>query len=138
MDYKGYCFWASDIPDPEAPHYIVITSSANPESYVLVVVISSIKYKDEEGTVPKYYDKACELNVGDIVDDKGRSLIIKPSFVRYEWSQEIKEETLMLKQFQSAYKYKCKISDELLKRIQEGAKKSEELEERFKKYFPYF
>lgn len=138
MEYKGYCFWADDVPDPDAPHYIVIASSANPEGCVFVVVVSSIKYKDENKTIPKYYDKACELNVGDIKDDSGNNLIIKPSFIRYEYSVEMKEEVLRLKQFKSNYKYKCKISDELLKRIQDGAKKSDNLEERFQKYFPYF
>ena len=136
MDYKGYCLWADDIPNSFSPHYIVITSSENPEGMVLVVAISSIKYKKDGSE--KYYDKSCILTVTDIIDENGKSILTKPSFIRYEYAQEIKSNQLLTKQFANQYKYKCKISDELLKRIQDGAKQSQELQPRFFKYFDLF
>ena len=136
MDYKGYCLWADDVPNPEAPHYIVITSSANPNDMVMVVAISSIKYKTDGAE--KYHDKACLLSVGDIVDDKGRPIITKPSFIRYEYAIDVRTKDILSKQFGNKYRYKCKISEELLKRIQDGAKISEDLEPRFQKYFDFF
>ncbi len=136
VNYKGYCLWADDIPDPLAPHYIVVTSDSNPEGLMLVCVISSIKYKPD-GT-PKYHDTACLIHPGEITDESGRSIITKPSFVRYQYACEMESNDILLKQLSGKYKYKCKISDALLKRIQDGAKISLELEPRFKKYFDYF
>lgn len=136
MDYKGYCLWADDIPNTDAPHYIVIASSENPEGKVLVVAISSIKYR-ENGS-EKYYDKACILSENDIIDDKGNNVLSRPSFIRYEYAVEIVHKDLLKKQFNNHYRYKCKISDDLLKRIQDGAKISQELEPRFCKYFNFF
>lgn len=136
MVYKGYCFWASNIPNPIAPHFIIITSDAMPDNFVMLVVVSSIKYRSD-GT-EKYYDKSCVLNVGDIIDNNGRNVITKPSFIRYCYTTEINASEIIKNQFKSVYKYKCKISNSLLKRIQDGAKVSPELEEHFKKYFNYF
>lgn len=136
MDYKGYCLWADDVPNPEAPHYIVVTSSTNPDDMVMVVAISSIKYRGD-GT-EKYHDTSCLLSVGEILDDKGNSIITKPSFIRYEYAIDMKAKDILSKQFANNYRYKCKISEELLKRIQIGATVSEELEPRFQKYFDYF
>lgn len=136
VNYKGYCLWADDVPDPLAPHYIVITSDLNPAGLVLVCAISSVKYK-LDGTA-KYHDTACLIHPGDILDEQGRSVITKPSFVRYQYACEMESNELLLKQLAGKYKYKCKISDELLKRIQDGAKISVELEPRFRKYFDYF
>ena len=28
MDYKGYCLWADDVPNPKAPHYIAYDTEA--------------------------------------------------------------------------------------------------------------
>lgn len=136
MDYKGYCLWADDVPNSGAPHYIVITSSADPNDMVMIVAISSIKYKADGSE--KYHDKACLLSVGDIVDDNGKSIITKPSFIRYEYAIDRKKQDILSKQFAAKYQYRCKISDELLKRIQDGAKISQELEPRFQKYFDFF
>lgn len=46
MDYRGYCLWAPDIPSVDAPHFVVVSSSKNPQQQYLVVAISSIKYND--------------------------------------------------------------------------------------------
>lgn len=136
MDYKGYCLWADDIPDTTAPHYIVIASSEDENGYVLVLAISSIKYRSDGS--PKYYDPACVLNAGDIVDDTGKNVITKPSFVRYQYAVEMLPQAIFAKQLGRCYRYQCKISAALLKRIQDGARISAELEPRFRKYFDLF
>ena len=102
----------------------------------MIVAISSIKYKSD-GT-ERYHDKACLLSVGDIVDESNNFIITKPSFIRYEYAIDMTTKDILSKQFTNRYKYKCKISDELLGRIQEGAKNSKELEPRFQKYFDFF
>lgn len=136
MNYKGYCLWASDVPNANAPHYIVIVSDKDPENKHLVVAISSIKYKPD-GT-PKYYDSACVLSEDDIIDENGQKALNKPSFLRYEYSTALDASDLFMKQVFSVYQYKCKISDELLRKIQYGATISRELPARFRKFFEYF
>lgn len=136
MNYKGYCLWADDVPDEKAPHYIVISSDEDEDGNVLVLAISSIKY-NIDGT-PKYYDKACPINIGDIIDCNGKNIITKPSFIRYQYAVELPSALILEKQLNNKYKYKSKISEELLKRIQDGSKISLELEPRLKKYFKYF
>lgn len=98
-----------------APHYIVIVSDVNPKREYLVIAISSIKYKSD-GT-PKYYDTSCELGINDIKDDAGNNVLTKPSFMRYEYSTAINSSDLLMKQVFAKYTYKCKIADQLLKRI---------------------
>lgn len=136
MNYKGYCLWASDVPNPSAPHYIVIISDKDPENKYLVVAVSSIKYKED--ATPKYYDPACVLSVDDIVNENGQKVLSKASFVRYEYSVALNANDLFMKQIFSVYQYKCKISDQLLQKIQYGATVSRELPARFKRFFEYF
>lgn len=136
MNYKGLCFWAGNIPTPEAPHYIIIITEPNEKGEALAVVVSSIKYFDDGKA--KYYDPACVLNVGDIKNEQGKNLIIKKSFIRYEYTTVIDVNKIITNQFKSIFKYKCVISSELLKRIQDGAKISKELALRFKQYFTWF
>lgn len=136
MDYKGYCLWASDIPSQEAPHYIIVVSNQTPNKEYLVVVISSIKYR-EDGTT-KYYDPACVLSVDDIKDGQGKNVLTKPSFIRYQFALAMPVNMLLEKQIFAGYTVKCQISDTLLQRIQEGARESKELPIRLKRFFDYF
>lgn len=142
MNCKGVCFFAS-VPNAEAPHYIVIVSDANPSGEMLLIPISSIKFSDYsrysyKGKTCKYYDDACVFDAGDIKADDGRDVIIKPSFARYEWAQIISQGNLLAKQVARDFSYKCAVSDEILKRIQDGAKKSKELAPIYKKFFDWF
>ncbi len=133
---KGCCYWTDDIPSEEAPHYIVIASDTLPEGLVLVVAISSIKY-NEKGE-RKFYDSACELSIDDIKTDSGENVLCRLSYVRYQYSVEMYEKDIIERAFSGRYQFKCRVSDELLKRIQEGALKSRELPSRYKKkYFGF-
>ena len=139
MDYKGCCIWASDIPDEEHPHYIVVISSPDEDGLVLIALISSIKFKSDgrfayDGQKCQYYDKSCLLEEGCITEH----IPSKPSFVAYKWSEAVKADDLFQKQVLSVYKYKANISEDLLRKIQDGAKASGQIEERFEKYFELF
>jgi hypothetical protein len=130
VDFDGLCFHADDIPNVGFPHFIVIISKTV-QGKALLVPISSIK----DG---KYYDKACELNKNDIIDEGGRHILSKPSFVRYQWAQEVNIALITANKFDGKYQYQCKVSNDILLKIQNGAKKSKELEARFRKYFEFF
>jgi hypothetical protein len=132
MDFNGTCFLADDVPlNSTIPHFIVIFSKTLPNNKVLLVPISSIK-------PDKYYDKACVLNENDIIDENGKSILSKPSFVRYQWAQESDIRSIMDKKFNGMYRYQCKIANSVLLKIQDGAKKSKELKPYLKKYFDFF
>lgn len=131
MNVKGYCLLAFDIPEPNNKHYIVIASDEMPDGKVLILPISSIK-KD------KYHDSSCEFEVDEIKNEEGKNLLSKPSYIRYNEAREVSSAIILSKQIQHIYKYKCKISNDILHKIQEGAKQSDEFAEYFKKYFDYF
>lgn len=99
MHCKGVCFFA-DVPNAEAPHYIVIVSDANA--------------------------------------DDGRDVIVMPSFARYEWAKAIKQSEVAKRQLMQSFRYKCIVSDEILRRIQNGTKTSKELPPIFRKFFKIF
>lgn len=133
---KGCCYWTDDIPSEDAPHYIIISSDTLSDGLVLVVVISSIKY-NERGE-KKFYDSACVLSVDDIKTESGEQVLTKSSFIRYQYAIELHEKDIIERTLSGRYQFKCRISDELLSRIQVGAIKSRELSPRYKKkYFGF-
>ena len=131
MNVKGSCLLAFDIPTQNSKHYIVIASDEMPDGKVLILPISSIKPN-------KYHDSSCEFDVDEIKNEIGQNLLSKPSYIRYNEAREISSSIILNKQIQKIYKYKCKISDEVLLKIQNGAKHSDEFADYFKKYFDYF
>lgn len=145
MDLSGYCFWAKNYPEEDSTsHYIVIASNTNAEGKALVVPISSVKFLDcysrykLDGKFCKRYDEACVIRENEITKStNGNSLITKPSFIRYDWAKEV-DIAKILENKDENLKLKNTISPDLLKRIQDGAKISEELEPRFEKYFHLF
>ncbi|MCA6085012.1 hypothetical protein [Candidatus Endomicrobiellum agilis] len=77
-------------------------------------------------------DKACILNIGD------HPKIKHQSFIFYQKAIEVSAPEIMIRVSSKEYNMAERLSDETLKKIQEGAKKSEFLPEKFKKYFEYF
>lgn len=65
-------------------------------------------------------------------------MITKSTYVLYKRAQEINIDKLNLAQLQGLLEYRCIVSNEILVKIQEGAKKSINLQERFYKYFDLF
>lgn len=143
VDLKGLCFHGGDVPNTDYPHFIVIASDNNPEGKVLVVPFSSIKFNSTadyqyKGIPCKYYDDACVLDGNEIIDDNGKPVLNRPSFVRYEWALEIETSAVFTKKLHGIYRYKCRVPQDVLKRVQDGAKCSKEIKPYFSKYFSYF
>lgn len=138
MMLKGTLFWAEDIPAEGVPHFAVIVSQENEHGEVLIIPISSIKFSktgqmEYNGQRCKYYDNACVITPEDIP-----GIIKKPSFARYQYATVSSNFEFLKKQLQSIFKYKGNVSEELLIRIQNGAKISKEIPERYKKFFDFF
>lgn len=143
MPLKGVCFYGGDVPNANSPHFIVIISDRAPDNKVLLVPISSIKFNASsnfqyKGIPCKYYDDACVFDGTEIIADNGRPVLTKPSFARYEWALEVDAGLIFGKQLEGIYQYKCNVSETVLKRLQEGAKISQEIKPYFAKYFAYF
>jgi hypothetical protein len=140
---KGCCFYATDFPEPNYPHIIVVISGVKSDGKVLFVPISSIKFvsggKYEYKGVPcKYYDDSCIFTGNEIVREDGRPILNKPSFARYQWANEIRPADIIKKQLDKIYKYRCIVNSDVLKSLQNGAKISDNLEPIFQKYFDFF
>ena len=136
MDYKGYCLWASDVPAIGVPHYVIVSSGRDDDDNYLIVAISSIKYKPD--WTPRYFDESCVINVDDLKDENGNNILNKPSFARYQYSCVKSGKELLQKQISRGYSCKCKVSEELLRRIQKGAMISKDLPDDYKRFFAYF
>ena len=102
-----------------------------PDGKVMILPISSIKPH-------KYHDTSCEFVVDEIKDDNNRNLLSKPSYIRYNAAREISATTILGKQVQNIYRYKCRLSEDVLRKIQNGTKQSDELAPYFQKYFDFF
>lgn len=136
------CFHAEDVPAFGFPHFIVLISDAC-EDKALVIPISSIKFSGNakykyKNKSCKYYDDACVFDGTELSDDNGRAILTKPSFARYEWALEIDKTEIFKKQLDKVYSYKGYVTPQVLKALQDGAKKSKELKPYFNKYFPFF
>ena len=139
MILKGALFWAKDIPSVDSPHFVVIISCESKNGEVLAVPISSIKFSENgkmkyEGRSCKYYDNACVITALDIPN-----FITKPSFARYQYATAISANKILKKHSNSMLKYKCHVSDALVRRIQDGARISKEMRERrYVEFFDFF
>lgn len=112
----GECYYHNNIK------HIVIAVS---EKYEKVLVLS-ITSGD--------FDKSCELSVDDIIDNMGNHILKHTSYICYKFAFEF-EGYKTFEQFRRCYDYRCDITQELLERIQKGARTSRFLPKKFKKYF---
>lgn len=131
---KGACFYGGK-ESLFSDHLMVVISEPY-QGYSLAVPISSIKYKDD-GT-PRYYDKACVLEPTDIKQEDGRNVLTKKSFAFYKEAKEIAASQVIYDQIQKTLLYRCNVTPNILARVQQGAKESSDLEERYEKYFIAF
>lgn len=112
----GECYYHNRIE-----HIVIITTKK--ENIFLVLSITSGDF-----------DKSCEINPEDIVDNKGNKILTHKSYIGYKFAFEF-EKYKTCEEFRKTYIYRCNISQELLKKIWDGAKKSPYLQNKFKKYF---
>lgn len=106
-------------------HLKIVITDPDPENMVLVVSVASIT-----GTYT--HDNSCELSVGD------HPWIKHPSFIAYRYCNDLNQTKILQEHLRGEILLKDDISDELLERIQAGAKKTKFLAPKFRKYFQYF
>lgn len=112
----GECYF-----NKEKEHFVVI-SSKNKDKF-LIISITSLDY-----------DKSCKLEITDIVDNNGKQILKHTSYMAYKFAYEF-EDFKTFEMFRKIYNFKCVVSDVVLKKIYNGAKKSKYLQNKFKKYF---
>ncbi len=106
-------------------HLKIVISDPDAEDMVLVVSVSSITQKYR-------YDDSCELNAED------HPWIKHQSFIAYQHCTELNRTRILNEHFHGEIIMKEDITDELLRRIQDGAKKTKFLALKYKKYFQFF
>lgn len=112
----GECYYHNEI------EHLVIAVSKNKNKCLIVSITSN------------NYDKSCELNTEDIIDNNGNQVLKHTSYISYTHAQEF-EPYKTYEEFRKIFSYRCNITDELLQQIKNGALKSKYLQKRFKKYF---
>src|SRR6056297_2327314 len=111
--------------DSGKKHLKIVISDPDAEDMVLVVSVSSIPQRYR-------HDDSCELFVGD------HPWIKHPSFIAYNHCAELDRTKILSEHFSGEIILKEDISEELLLRIQEGAKRTKFLAQKYKKYFQFF
>jgi len=123
---KGSTFFKIDIVNEEKKlHLRFIISDPDPDNYVLVVNATTFYNTGRE-------DTSCILNNGD------HKKITHPSYIAYYKAEEVDITKLLNNKVKRKIDFKDNISKEVLIIIQEGAKNTRLLPNRFKKYFQYF
>ncbi|WP_096525242.1 hypothetical protein [Candidatus Endomicrobiellum trichonymphae] len=123
MGFKGITFWCDD--ESEKNHLRFVISDPDVYGNVLTVNMTTL-YNRERA------DISCVLDCGDHPGIKHES------FVAYQKALGVSVEKIMTKILRHCYKNTAKLTDEILRKIQEGAKKSNFLPQKLKKYFEYF
>ncbi len=139
MNIKGACYFSK----LHNEHIIVIISDTDEYNKALIVPLSSIKFIENGKSMYNSlkcspYDTACTLDIGDIVSDKNINVITKPTYALYKRAEEIDINLINTSQWKGSLEYRCMVSNEILAKLQNGAKVSDYLQERFYKYFDLF
>jgi hypothetical protein len=80
----------------------------------------------------KWFDSSCVLNVGD------HPKISHASYINYHESEELNANKILDERLKHLLNLEADISDAIVQKIQDGAKKTKHLPNKFKKYFAYF
>ena len=153
-NYKGYCFFDTQIPNVKGPHLIVIitepiemeqekvgkskqtklqkqANQTNKEKIFksLAVMICSIKDSDSFN-----YDDSCILFPDDICDKKHKDILSIASYIRYDSCFELEDSEIYDKKKAGILQYRCKISPEFLENIKCGLVSTNELSKDYYKY----
>ena len=117
---KGIAFWRKpENSDKEHLHFVI--SETDVDCYVLIVNVTSF-----------CSDESCVLDTADHPSIKHRS------FIFYQKSFEEKLSEILTKTLGSHYRRVESLTQETLKRIQDGARHSAILPRKFKKHFANF
>lgn len=105
-------------------HLNIVITDANSENEYLVVPVDSLKFD--------FQDRSCVLHPGD------HSFIQHESFVNYKYARVISYIQLFNGLNKGLFIRKEDIAEDVLLRIQEGAKKTKNLKTEFKVWFELF
>ena len=120
---KKTTFWRKD--SSPKPHLNFVISDPDVDGEMLIVNMTSVHDTGRE-------DLSCELYPGD------HHCITLKSYIRYKDPLVLNSFELVKAKFSGLYEFENEISDDVLMRIQEGARKSLALPEKFKSFFDYF
>ena len=105
-------------------HLCIVITDANSENEYLVVPVDTLKFD--------FQDKSCVLHVGD------HSFIKQESFVNYRFAKVISFTQLYNGLQHGFFIRKEDVSDEVLARIQKGARETKNLKTEIKDWFELF
>lgn len=122
---KTTFFVTKSINNRAISHLFIVISDPNPNDEVLVVNVSTLRN-------PAKADPACIVNAGE------HSAIKDKSFIFYYFAEKMTTKWIADKCRNNIYEMSEEISDSLLVKIQDGAKRSMFLKQEFKRFFSYF
>ena len=139
INIKGACYF-SHIHNK---HIIVILSSINENNKALIVPLSSIKFrengKDSYNNQPcSFYDHSCVLEHSDIISHTNKPVLDRPTFAMYKLADELTITDITKYQINGKLEYRGFVTENVLKKLQNGAKNTEYLEKYLFKYFNFF
>jgi len=122
MKKKTFLIINSDL---KKQHLQIIISDPDPEKNIMVVNLTTLRNNGRE-------DTACVLGIDE------HKFIKQGSYIAYHYATEINQLKLLNDKLSGRVEFKDDISDPVLKKIQDGAKKSSFLQPYYKKFFRYF
>lgn len=125
MGIKKSTFWFKNEDESKA-HLRFIISDPDEDDMVMVVNMTTYRNTGRE-------DTSCLLDVNDYPYK-----IKEKSYIKYSKSEELNYKKLIQDNFNKQINFEKEILDNLLIKIQQGAKKSKYLPEKYKKYFNFF
>ena len=121
---KGLVFWRKD-EDGANRHLRFVISDPDVDGTVLTVHMTSYHGNGRE-------DTSCILNPGD------HECIRSKSYIRYDRAFEMEMIGLLIEKTNGSITMEPDLEGPVLKRIQEGARRSAALQRKFRKYFDNF
>ena len=121
---KKKTFWKK-LPTEKKTHIRFIISDPDENNNVLVVNMTTFHNNGRE-------DTSCILDIGD------HPKIEHKSWLNYAESEELHILKLTEGSIRRIIPFDSNISDEVLKKIQQGARKTSQLAKKFRKYFKHF
>lgn len=122
MNWMGFAFWCCD---ESGEHLYFVISKPDVDNNILVVNMTT--YEDNGRA-----DCSCVLDVGD------HPRINRKSYIIYKRAIDVNITSIMTNIALKYAKIAENLTSETLIKIQEGAKNSKFLPNKFKKYFQYF
>ncbi len=118
--FSQFCFYSND-----KKHMFI--SICEVSKSILIIPICTVK--------KRYYDKSCIIDKTEIIADNGKQVLNRKSYLCYYHSKIIASDKFLQKMMDKEFQQRCKISDELFKRIKKGISLSNDISTRMKNHF---